>query len=287
MITLKKMDMRILIYIVIVGLCWGCQNNKIEKLYYESGKPKFEVEFSNGLMNGYHKEFHENGNLKTLTYYDNGNISDSIIGYFDNGNIEFIQFRTNGIDSIYTFDKKDKFINSKSKVINHQINGWRHYFNEKGEVISKIEFIDLLEDEPYINQGIYFDDNKNIIDSLSAYYMINVRDTLKANKSYPIKFIYKPTLSKASKVYVCYGSGINENYSNINKIRLDTLVLEDFELTTTIKLSSIGKHNFRGFFYEKYVEYSPSEKNDSLVTISTKSNKMYFDFEVFVAGDDI
>ena len=278
--------MRILLYIAIVGFCLSCQNNKIEKVYYENGQAKFEVEFSNGLMNGYHKEFHENGKLKTLTYYDSGNISDSIIGYFENGNIEFIQFRTNEIDSMYTFDKKDKFINSKSKVVNNQINGWRYYFNEKGEIISKIEFIDLLEDEPYINQGIYFDGNK-IIDSLSAYYMVNLKDTLKVNKSYPIKFEYKPTISKDSEVYICYGSGINENYSNINNIKLDTLVLENLKLTTTIKLSKIGKHNLRGFFYEKHIEYLHSDKNDSLVNISTKSNKMYLNIEVFVKDEEI
>ena len=273
--------MRILFWVIILGFGYGCQHKDIKKEYYENGALKFEVQFQNGKINGSHKEFYESGVLKTLSYADNDIFSDTIIGYYDNGNLEFLQFKIQeGIDSIYMYDKFKKHITSKGKIVNNQLNGWLDNFDEKGKVISTQEFISLDADESYINQEIHFEGEK-IIDSLSAYYIIKVKDTLKRNEESSILFKYSPIISKDSQVLICYSSDINDDYSNIANVKLDTLALDNFQLNTKIKFTTHGNKNIKGFFVERYVDYQKVE-NDTLVEISTKTHKMYFNVEIFV-----
>ncbi len=57
--------------------------------------------------------------------------------------------------------------------------------------------------------------------------------------------------------------------------------MDNFQLNTKIKFTTHGNKNIKGFFVERYVDYQKVE-NDTLVEISTKTHKMYFNVEIFV-----
>src|SRR5690554_6620897 len=275
--------MRIFCVILIAIICYGCHNKEIRKEYYDNGQLKFEVEFRDGIMDGYHKEFYENGTLKTLSNVDNGIFRDTIIGYYDNGNLEFIQFKVDNVDSMHIFHKMNKHIISKVQVENKQVSGWGSHYNESGEEILKLELIDIGEEEPYINQEIHYNEGK-IIDSLSSFYHIKVKDTIKVNEKATIEFTYKPVISNESIVYLVFGQSNNDKYSNFNNMELDTLLMQNFKLKYDFKYLSPGEKNIKGFFYEKRVNYNPIP-NDTFVNIITSSKKMYFRIKNFVIDE--
>lgn len=272
--------MRISCIILIVIIFYSCHNKEVRKEYYDNGQLKFEVEFKDDIIHGYHKEFHENGTLKTLSHADNGIFRDTILGYYDNGNLEFIQFKVDNVDSMHIFHKMNGHIISKVQVENNQISGWGSHYNESGEEILKLELIDIGEEEPYINQEIHYNKGK-IIDSLSSFYHIKVEDTVKVNKKTTIEFTYKPVISNESVVYIALGQSNNDEYSKINDMELDTLLMQNFELKYDLKFLSPGEKNIKGFFYEKHVSYNPIP-NDTFVNINTSSKKMYFRIKFFV-----
>lgn len=109
-----KRGMRVFCVILILIICYSCHNKEVKREYYDNGQLKFEVEFKDDIIHGYHKEFHENGTLKTLSHADNGVFRDTIRGYYDNGNLEFIQFKVDNVDSMHIFHKNEWTYNLKS-----------------------------------------------------------------------------------------------------------------------------------------------------------------------------
>jgi len=276
---MKKIFYLVVFFIVLVA----CNNTEIKEHYYSNGALHLQETFKNGLLDGITTEYYETGEVKTITNFNKGFICDTLKGFYKSGNLELIQFSSIEIDSIYTFyDNKKKIIKSKGPLINDKVSGWHIVYKSDGKIASYIEFIDIGESEPYINRGFFYDTQGKIIDSLSANYNISVPENLKVNVKYPITINYLALLPKDSKVYFCYSYEIKDNFSNLKDVKLDTIVLNNQEAVLEVFFKSKGKKTLRGFFEEKRFELKQNITIDSLVDITIRTNKMYFDTSLYV-----
>lgn len=273
-------------YIFVCFILSSCSNENCQKSYYKGGSLKTEICYYNDKQYRVTKEYYKSGGIKTIAKFNKGRIVDTIQGFYENGKKEFIQFKfSNGLDSIYYYRKNNSLLMAKGKIINGRASGWVKYYNKKGnKVISCKELLYIFDEEkPYINQALYYDKEEKLIVDKSSFYEIKIEDTLKINKEYPIHIKYNPSISKESKVFFCYSGKIEDNFKNINYVKLDTLILNNsFNLTTKLTYSSKGNKNLRGFFLEKFKSIEKDNKNDTLVDIKIITNKMYFDIPIYV-----
>jgi antitoxin component YwqK of YwqJK toxin-antitoxin module len=84
--TSTKKVMKYKFYIIILLfllVSTGCRKYKYE--YYSNGAIKREVEYSNGIKNGMMREYHLNGNLKSIANWKNDKLSGESITYYEDG----------------------------------------------------------------------------------------------------------------------------------------------------------------------------------------------------------
>ena len=82
--------------------------NGYAKDYYDNGKLKFEGEYLNGKRNGKAKEFYHNGFLKFEGEYLNDERNGKAKEYYDNGNLiyegEYLKGKKKGRAKVYNYD---------------------------------------------------------------------------------------------------------------------------------------------------------------------------------------
>jgi antitoxin component YwqK of YwqJK toxin-antitoxin module len=132
--------------------------NKIEKVYYENGKLKAEIETLGGKRHGYLNSYHENGQLRSIVKFENGIQVDGIVTSFDeNGN----KIKTSTIvNGLYQGFQTEWWPNGKLKIErlfgDNEIMSNTKEFDNNGDlkIISKYDDLGLLIKSEYIIDGI-------------------------------------------------------------------------------------------------------------------------------------
>lgn len=179
-----KIDLELTEDVGIVTMYKGKPLTGIGYKTYNNGIISKEIEFKDGLKNGTHKEFHENGQLS----YETNNIEDEIVGelkkWYDNGQLKektnFVNGKENGISFSY---HENGQLHMKMNLKDDKYHGlFESYFDngnleEKGEYINDIQcgiwkFYDkdgnLEKEEDFKNGTVSYNDitEKNEV----AYY---------------------------------------------------------------------------------------------------------------------
>ena len=260
----------------------SCQNQQNKKEFYSDGSLKAEEFYLNGAKHGSSTEYYRNGNIKTISTFFDGRRGDTIKGYYENGNLEFVQFKIDhDRDSIHIYDSTQTFVKSKGVVENNMILGWRSYYDKKGRLLEKLEFLKFDGEEPFINQAIFYDAD-GVVESTSYYYNVNIRDTIKSGEQVSIDIAYNPLISDKSKVFFIYDIDSLAARADAQKGKFDTLHMNLHKLSTYLKISSPGKRYLRGYFFEEDVNVEENRQDTTLSDISFTRNKMYFSIPVYV-----
>lgn len=86
------------------------RNNGLNQSYFR-GYLRYEFYRKNGELDGLHKEFFENGNIKKQTNYKNGERIGKLVSFYDNGQIAFETYNKN----IFNEYKRDGSVKFKFK----------------------------------------------------------------------------------------------------------------------------------------------------------------------------
>ena len=218
------------------------------------------------------KEYYENGKLKAIYILKDGVLIDSSIFYNkEKSFIEKINYYLPN-DSIRT-----KFLNENGKVEstglffkNQKYGKWK-YFSKEGYLQKVFEYKNI-EGKQYTNQGWQFNSNGDTIMGLGNYYKLKpLPKSIKLSEKLIMDFEYKPLLSENSTTTIYMSSEINNDFSNLNSITLDTVSLPSEGAIIEMSFKSKGEKKLRGFIKESIVGGE-----------TTKSKYTYFDFKVIV-----
>ena len=123
--------------------------------------------------------------------------------------------KTNNILEISTEYQKSKGI----KIYN--------FYRNDGSLEKSLEYINLCGKE-YLNQGYYFDKNKDTIFHKSNFYKISVeKRILKTNETSKITIKYKPLLKNSVYGILLSNENVNLDFCNLENSKLDTIFFVD------------------------------------------------------------
>lgn len=266
-------------HLTLLILCFffiSCNNFKTE--YYANGNISKRYSLVNGKYNGTFEEFFENGNYKEIHIYNNGIKTDSSIYFNANNKIYLVDYYlpNDTIESIFYYS--DMVVKEKGKYIkNNKIGKWK-YFRRDGTLDKVFEYINL-KGEQYTNQGWYFDTNGDTLKEFGNFYTIKLSSNVtKINNPILLDFTYKPLLAINPDVIICFSTKLEHDFSNLNKVKLDTIFLQNTSLENfKLIFKSRGKRNLRGFVKESY-DRKPTPDD----TIAHGERVLYFDVPIIV-----
>ena len=256
--------MKKLLYILLTFAFLNCKLEK-KDVYREYNGEMIKVEFvetkTDSTFTGLGGEHYPNGNIKSLAYFKNGKHADSLFYYYENGNVK-----------------------EKGFVKNNMEFGWWSYNHENGKLNKKIEWFHL-RDSMYKNQEIHFDVNGEIKIASSAFFDLQIPDTIQIGKNMAR---IKNYISNDNNIDTRYLSVIIENNYPNTGIKTDTFPA----------LTDDSKNIFFGIFGEKLgmqlVEGKIEEKTLKTDTINADSLSLtisdryrYFRKEVYVSDNEI
>ena len=191
------------------------------------------------------------------------------VQYYPNGKFQKTYLKG---DSIYVKDlDKNGDLKSEGKFYKGQkVGKWKYYNAEGGlEKIFEYKNISGLQ---YTNQGWHFNREGDTIKEEGNYYKLQpFTKSVKPNEAVRLHFFYKGLFSK-SNIYVCVHPKLNEDFSNIDSTKLDTIFTNSNEFTINMAFRRPGKKNIRGFISE----FENSKREDSIVRY------IYFDIPITV-----
>lgn len=247
------------IYLILLILTsFACNEEQYVLEYYPSGNIKLKVQIDkDSIQNGTYQEFYENGELKSKTNYINGKISESLINFYENGKIK-----------------------EKGLVKNNMISGWWNYYHENGNLNKKIEWFHL-RDSTYKNQEIHFDSNGKIKIAPSAFFELQIPDTIQIGKNMARINNY---ISNTNDIDTRYLSVIIENnYPDLGKKKdtFPTLTDDSNSPFFGIYAEKVGKKIVEGKIEEKNLKTETINTDSVEIIISTKYR--YFRKEIYVS----
>lgn len=239
------------------------------------------------------KVHHKEGNLEIVEYYGENNILDSTIVFskknkrlkktiYKNGKkLSELKFHDDNKASVINF-YPNREIESSGNVMHNRKIGWWSTFTEVGELKNRYEFI-TVNGKEYLNQYYTYNKDGKIINNKSNYLKYEIPDTLPLGKT-KIKCSYYPKFTKGNEVFICLGYDVNDDFSNINDVRIDTFYFKgsDPHKWLGLRFKASGKKIVRGFIYERLLETKHNideKKNSSLSILETK---VYFEKKIFV-----
>ncbi len=265
-----------LIAILIIFILISCNNKNsyTEKEYFQTGKLKHLVYYSELNTPIKSLEYFEIGKLKESTYFKN---NQSVSFFYDeSGNLIGKKYRVDSINTIQCEYYKNKQIKACGPLYNNKKNGWWKIYDEKGHLIQKDEIF-TIEGKEILNQRIKYTQDGSLIKLESDTFIVKLDDTLKIGRSIgSIKC--KPTFSKNSKYAVYVGQGVNPDFSNLNNVKLDTFYSTNKDdIWFGLEFKTSGKKNIKGFLEEMHYE---TNKENSDLTI--KKSFKYFSKDIYV-----
>lgn len=140
----------------------------------------------------------------------------------------------------------------ENKKINYDSikSGKYKFYNKNGELDKELEYINLCG-KKYLNQGWYFNKNLDTSYDKSNYYKIFVeRNVLKPSERSRIIIKYKPLMKNSISVMLLGDKNIDDDFCNLNKMRLDTLYFVDNKIEFVQSFKSKGNKNIGGYIFE-------------------------------------
>ncbi|WP_282051440.1 toxin-antitoxin system YwqK family antitoxin [Maribacter aquivivus] len=280
---MKKINFSILLSLSSILIFISCRNEThfTKKIYYKSGELLSEIPYrtSDSLKDGTYKEYYKNGNIKQIIYLKNNLPVDSAMMYYETGELKFKEIRK--IDSIFgnhyyktgSVSIKSNFLNTNPPI---EI-GWTSIYRENGQIKDSLEYLNV-NGNAHLNQRLNFDNENHIVNDSSHYFNFKISKIDNQN-NYQFKINYLPLIKNAD-VLLIVGDSINNDFSNLKRIHLDSLYMENNEIVTN-KLDKEFRC-LKGLFYEYKAQVVDSTNLDS-VRMTINENKTYFNVRVAVS----
>jgi len=270
---IKEVNMRCLLFFVLI-LVVSCGNSiKQNKEFYENGSLKLFYETFNGLKHGKSVEYYPNGKIKEESNWVNGTINGLFIQYYESGNLESTSIWLNGErhGNSVKYDEIGNLVYVKTYHCN-KASGCEMFFY-KGIMYQSRQYV-LVNDSSYLNQMIRYDNFGYLRDYGSSFFSLYYpyeSDTLKLKHKPDIKIILETPYFIDGMPKVQAAVWLNEEYfyNNENQ-RLDTVndVIADLHLI----FNSPGLKSTAGFVLNHYLD-----ENNTL-----QEQKFYFRKKFYV-----
>ncbi|MEE9362132.1 MAG: hypothetical protein V3U92_05990 [Cellulophaga sp.] len=254
--------MKKLPYILLTLVFLNCKTEK-KDVYQEYNGVMVKLEFddskTDSTFTGYGGEYYPNGNLKSLSYFKNGKPADTLFYYYGN-------------------------VKEKGFVKNNMEFGWWSYNNENGKLNKKIEWFHI-RDSIYKNQEIHFNINGEIKIAPSAFFELQIPDTIQIGKNMAR---IKNYISNDNGIDTRYLSVIIENNYPDSGKKLDTFpTLTDDSNSPFFGIygEKLGRQIVQGKIEEKTLKTDTINIDSLSLTISDRYR--YFRKEVYVSDNGI
>ena len=264
------------------------------------------ISCNNGLKE--RKTNYKNGNIYKIDYFDDNNYVVKSEEFFvtgqkkalynfnnENKNTTYTSYNQKGeITSVSTYEILDKnkciqtetinnlTLTHKGKVNNNGVKiGWWSVFDKNNNLVSKDQYL-IINKERYHNQNIQYNPDGKINYGNSHFVKLSIPDTIPTGRS-TWYFSYNPWIDKKSDIFICIGYGINTDYSNLKKIRIDTFFSKKInDRWFGVEFEKPGKKIIKGFIYERKLNVTReiNAKHESSLDILSKD--VYFEKEVYV-----
>lgn len=242
-----------ILMIFVLKLLFSCNSNNVKLDYYPNGNLKAKTEINEkGLPDGKYEEYYPDSTLKQETTYSEGIVVDTVYYYYENGIM-----------------KKKGLFKDGNNV------GWWFYYDLFGKLSKKTDYL-TIDNNPYVNQEIYFDEEGNIDYNSSSFFNIHINDTLPIGKNIgKLDYISNSKDYDLQFIYVI----IENEYSN-GFIKKDTFTDDINNLWFGVNTYKKGELKIRGVIQEELAKEKIINADSSELVIK-KINK-YFEKDVFI-----
>lgn len=269
-----QLNYRIIFFLTVVLLC-SCQNQE-QKTYYENGNIRAILYYNEEMTPVKREEFYLDGKVKSESHYKSNHRGSSKVFYGQKGEKIATQEWINQNECIQKTYHANRKIKSKGTLYKNLKTGWWSYFDVDGNVIRKEEIV-IINGKEILNQRILYDSAGKIIEEKSEYFHVVLPDTVSEGKSTG-KIKYTSVAPTQSTFYVYVGYDINDDFSNVGQVKLDTFFSSNKkDIWFGVDIKGDRNNVIRGIIEESY--YEVNEDSTDLV-ISKKSK--YFQKKVVV-----
>ena len=282
-INFLKQFKEIIILAVCAVILSSCQEKThfVKRYYYPSGELLSEIPYRrvDSVKDGAYKDFYKNGQLKQVIHIKDGIPVDSALKYYETGELHYKEIRTR--DSIYgTYFYKNGNMAAKNKFLNMdppQQVGMSYIYSEEGSVRDSIRYVNI-GGKSHLNTRYHHNYLGEIVLDSSYFYKFKI-SRINNTDRYRLKIDYVPSM-KGAQIAMVIGEDLSEDYSNLDNIRLDTIVMDGSSIIT----DNLKKPNRRlkGFFYEYLSKVKDTVGKDS-IKMEIMEKKTFFDENVNVS----
>jgi hypothetical protein len=226
----------------------SCKNREIIEFHDNTTiiKKKYYIN-SKGEKDGFYHEYFKNGRVKIISNYIKNKIIDSTIYFQYDGKLDkIINHKKNG-DFVKEFNNNIK--TAEGFMEKGLKKGKWNFFNDKLIKTKTLEYINLCGTQ-YLNQGWHYDSKGDTIKIKSNFLKIKINQKISPNDTINIFFEYFPILSNKPTIVACQSVDLDDDFCNINKISLDTLITTSTKFKRKILFKDKGIYNLRGFIEE-------------------------------------
>ena len=244
---INKIIVKHIYCLLFLFLFFSCSKKEV-KTFYDNGNLFKEYEVLDGKYDGKYIEYYKNGKQKKVSYFDQGVNIDSTICYNNDNTVDLISYYRKG-DSIYEKKFKDNKVDSEGYILKTlKVGKWK-YFSTGKEISKILEYVNLC-DKQYLNQGWYFDKVGDTINNKGNWLEIKYKKKISINEEVQINFKYFSYLTKNPTLVVCFSTKIDEKFCNLDKVKLDTMIVQSNKFETKFLFDKKGTYNLRGFIEE-------------------------------------
>lgn len=258
-----------LLFVILMITIQSCKNDEIKK--YKNGI-LYESYYlnNNNQFDGVYKKYYKSGKIKTIHHFRNNILVDSSISYNEDSSLSDIRYY-NKKDTFFCRTFKNNILESSGEGYKTRRIGYWKYYDNKGRVIKKQEFINLCG-KHYMNQSWEYDEKNRIIKDRGNNYQVFIdRKIYSVGDTINLKFIYTPALGRGSHILIYVSPRISTDFCNLKDVKLDNWYSENLEINSKLTFSTKGKKNLRGFIQE-YVFQKHRPENDKYLY-----REVYFD----------
>lgn len=198
--------------------------------------------------------YHSNGKVSTIeTYFKFKKLKERKT--FDlKGELisELINIDKNRFKETLYFEGQKIYGYGKLDSLNRKI-GWWKFFDNENHLSGRQEYM-IINQKEYVNQGISYNLDGTIDVEHSRFFKLKFFKS-KNKRCYIGYLYYLKKMGKKSEVMLCIGESLNRDFSNIDKVKLDTLLFKEVNIKKfPILFKSSGKKCIRGFVIERILQ---------------------------------
>ena len=265
---MKNKLKHLIILLLILGQV-SCDDKLEKKIYKYSFGSEVEYYNKNGLIE--RREFFSNDGIPiSVMKYERGKISN--VKVYDGPRLASEYSVKEDNNSFLKIHGKNGIAYGEGKLDDkgREIGWWTFY--DKNKKLSSKENMIIENNQSFRNQTIVYN-AKGQIDSVKSHFVKFDFKKEPGVRTYLAKLRYNPKLNKNSNIIICLGDDFKSDFSNADKVKLDTLSIITKKFMIAFKKP--GKKVVRGVIIEQYKE------EDEKVTADGKTNfletKTYFE----------